>query len=98
MRLAFALTLLAAPAFALPSGLADPLASSDACAAFAAEIETGAADPVLAGIAFDEGRLVHGLHTEDAKLASDVLASWQVGGSLPSDAVAVYVSRVCRSL
>lgn len=90
MRLALALILTAAPAFA------DPLASKAACEAFAASLQN--ADPVLAFIDFSEGRVAHNLHTEDAKMASDVLDARALGGDMPAEAVAVYVNRVCRSL
>lgn len=90
MRLALALILTAAPAFA------DPLASKDACEAFAASIPS--ADPVLAFIDFSQGRLARGLHTADAKMASDALDARALGGDMPAEAVAVYVNRVCRAL
>jgi hypothetical protein len=100
MRLAATLIMLAAPAFAgtLPSGLEDPFASADACAAYAARIEAADIDPTLASIAILEGRTAHDLHDEDAKLASDVVFAWSKGADIKPAVVSVYVNRVCRSL
>ena len=53
----------------------------------------------LQAIAFMEGRTVHGLHSEDAKMATDLLnARFEGKVDMPDEAVAVYVERVCRNI
>lgn len=100
MRLALLLVVATAPVMAdtLPSGLADPLADAETCRAFAAEVGSGG-EVDLQAIAFMEGRTVHGLHSEDAKMATDLLnARFEGKVDMPDEAVAVYVERVCRSI
>lgn len=100
MRYALLLVIIAAPAMAdtLPSGLADPLADAETCRAFAAEVGSGG-EADLQAIAFMEGRTVHGLHSEDAKMATDLLnARFEGKVEMPDEAVAVYVERVCRNI
>ena len=95
---ATAVALSATLAAALPSGLDDPLVSKATCEAFAAEVAAGG-EPDLQAIAFSEGRLEHGIHSDDAKTATDLLYA-RIGGKLamPDEAVSIYVDRVCRSL
>jgi hypothetical protein len=100
MRLALLLVVAAAPMMAgtLPSGLSDPLADAETCQAFAAEVGAGG-EADLQAIAFMEGRTAHGLHSEDAKTATDLLnARYQGNLDMTDEAVAVYVEIVCRSI
>lgn len=95
---AVALSATLACAGVLPSGLTDPLVSKAACEAFAGEVAAGG-EPDLQAIAFSEGRMEHGIHSDDAKTATDLLFA-RIGGKLamPDDAVSIYVDMVCRSL
>lgn len=100
MRLVLLLVVAAAPAMAdtLPSGLADPLADAETCQAFAEEVASGG-ETDLQSIAFMEGRMAHGLHSADAKTATDLLnARFEGNLDMPDEAVAVYVERVCRNI
>lgn len=100
MRLALLLVVAAAPAMAdtLPSGLADPLSDQATCSAFAHDVAAGG-EADLQSIAFMEGRMAHGLHSEDAKTATDLLdARFEGNLDMTDEAVAVYVERVCRNI
>jgi hypothetical protein len=100
MRLALLLVVAAAPVMAdtLPSGLADPLANATACEVFAQEVAAGG-ESDLQAIAFAEGRTKHRIHSEDAKMATDLLFARTSGElAMPDEAVSVYLSRVCREL
>ena len=100
LRIAAAVVLSATIACAgvLPSGLADPLASKAECEAFAKEVAAGG-EADLQAIAFVEGRGENGIHSDEAKLATEFLYARMRGGlSMSDEAVGLYVSRACRSL
>jgi hypothetical protein len=95
------IVLLPTVAFAgdLPSGLSDPLKDESACRLFASSVKFSSNDPVLDAIAFAEGRMKNGIHSDDAKSASDLLFARSNGKLDMADAaVAVFVNRVCRAL
>lgn len=99
MRLALLLVVATAPVMAdtLPSGLADPLADAETCQVFAQEVTAGG-DPALQAIAFAEARTAHGIHSDDAKTAADLLFARVYGVAMQDEAVAVYLAAVCRNI